>query len=71
MNSYEAHEYLTATMRSTGRVEIYQTASLTEAVAGCLYTHRLRNGNTYMGPTGRCVYDGRLSYAIMPVGATA
>lgn len=47
----------------TGRQVTFLADDPDEAVAFCLYTERLRNGQARIGPTGRTVYSG--NYAIV------
>ena len=65
MACFIAYEYHTATMQATGRTEWYMAKNSSAAVASLLYTKRLHNGNVRLGPTLRCVYDGRFTYAIV------
>jgi hypothetical protein len=64
---YQATEFNRATCEPTGRTETYFAGSLLAAVDSLLYTKRVSNGGAFIGPTGRCVYAGALSYAIVPV----
>jgi hypothetical protein len=42
----------------TGRRLTYQGDNVDAAVANCLYTERLTNGNAFVGPTKRVVHSG-------------
>jgi hypothetical protein len=66
MQTFIATEFLIsdAAITPTGMVEKYMAETVEEAVRSCLYTKGLSNGNAKVGPTGRTVVVGNLSYAI-------
>jgi hypothetical protein len=69
MITYDAFEFNADSMEETGVIETYQANNIFQAVEKCLYTHSLKNGKTFIGPTGRVVYCGNLFYSIVPARA--
>ena len=51
---------------ATGNVEVYTADTFEAAVASCLYTRHLTNGNAFVGPSGRVIHSGSKCYTITP-----
>ena len=64
MRLYKATQFNADTCEQTGAVEYYMADSAMEATYNCLYTHGLKSGKSFVGPTGRVVYSLGMGYAI-------
>lgn len=51
-------------IEKTGNEEIYDAKDIDEAVQKCLYTKRLRDASTFVGPSGRVVHTRHHSWAV-------
>ena len=61
---------ITGDVLETGFMEEYDADNYKLAVSYCLYSHKLHNGSTYVGPSGGVVYcpkHGALTIIHVPV----
>ncbi len=65
--TYQAHEFVydDASIRPTGLVSTYMAGTMHEAVQHVLYATRVKDGNAYVGTTGRVVYGSGKAKAIV------
>lgn len=66
MSTFVAVEFRVADVEPTGRQEIYEAENLEEAVAKCLYTRKLTNGNACLGTTKSVVRVGHTAWSVVP-----
>ena len=66
---FAAHKYhiTDEAIVTIGEVETYIADSREQAVQQCLYTRRLANGKSAIGPTGYTVISGGYGWAIVQV----
>jgi hypothetical protein len=63
--SFRAYEFEKDAMAMTGAVEHYTAETIDEAVQKLLYTKKLRDGDAFIGPSGRSVYTGNRAWSVV------
>ena len=65
---FAAHQYNQDNLAMTGHVEIYKADNIADAVKAVIYSHSIdgKEGELYVGPTGRVVHGAKFGYSIIP-----
>ena len=64
MPLFKASEFNSVDIYSTGNEEIFEAKDINEAVKKVLYCRKLKNGKSFIGPSGRVVHSGVFGWAV-------